>query len=386
MKILQINVSEGGSTGHIAGAIHKRLVRDGDESLFLYGRGSHALQTKAGLYASALLSRVTGQVGSFCRNETNRLIDAIDDFAPDCVHLHNLHGYYVNIFRLLEYIKAKKIPTVITLHDEFLYTGRCAFSGDCVRWQIGCGACPRQGEYPVVYSDKSAALLAKKQALFREFSNLHIVSPSTWLARRAKVSFLKEHHVSVIPNGIEPDIFHPGKSNIREVYGIREEHIVFSAAQGLMLPRKGGRHIVALAEAMPEVRFIMAGAENGSYPPNVTVLPDVSAEEMANLYRGADVFLITSREDNFPTVCLEAAACGTPVAGFLSGGTKETVAPEISRFVPYGDLDALKHGTEKLFLLTDKKQNALLAKDAEEMYQNYKNLYKAAKSGENQKN
>ena len=110
MKILQINVSQGGSTGHIANAIHKRLIRDGNESLFLYGRGSHALQKKAELYKGALLSRITGQVGSFCHGETNRLIAALDTFAPDCVHLHNLHGYYVNIFRLLEYLKTKKIP------------------------------------------------------------------------------------------------------------------------------------------------------------------------------------------------------------------------------------------------------------------------------------
>lgn len=381
MKILQINVSQSGSTGHIASAIHKRLMRDGDESLFLYGRGDQALQTKAELYQSALLSRITGNVGSFCTRETNRFISAIEAFQPDCVHLHNLHGYYVHVYRLLEYIKSEKIPTVITLHDEFLYTGRCAFSGDCMRWQIGCGACPTQQEYPAVFRDKSHMLLHKKKALLHDFSNITIVSPSTWLAQRAKASFLKKHHIVVIPNGIETDTFCPGESNIRKTYCIEEEHIVLSAAQGLMLPRKGGKHIVALAETMPDVRFLMAGAQRGAYPPNVTTLPLLSsAEGMANLYRGANVFLIASREDNFPTVCLEAAACGTPVIGFTSGGTKETVAPEISYFVPYGDLDALKYGTERLFLLTDKKQNALLAKDAEEMYQNYKNLYKAMKS------
>jgi len=384
MKILQINVSEGGSTGHIASAIHRRLLRDGEESLFLYGRGTNALQTVAGRYCSALFTRLTGNVGAFCKKETERFISAIDAFRPDCVHLHNLHGYYVNISKILNHLKVAKIPTVITLHDEFLYTGRCAFSGDCVRWQMGCGGCPHKAEYPAVFSDKTAKLLQEKKELFSEFPNLSIVSPSKWLARRAKVTYLKEHPISVIPNGIETDIFRPGESKLREAYHITEEHIVFSAAQGLMLPRKGGKHIVALAQAMPNVRFLLAGAEEGSYPPNVTVLPATSEpERMAELYRGADVFLIASREDNFPTVCLEAAACGTPVAGFLSGGTGETVSPDISRFVPYGDLDALKHSTEKLFLLTDKKENATHARDAEEMYQAYKILYIAAKSGEN---
>ncbi|MBQ7792394.1 MAG: glycosyltransferase, partial [Clostridia bacterium] len=171
---------------------------------------------------------------------------------------------------------------------------------------------------------------------------------------------------------------------IRSTYGIREKHIVFAAAQGLMLPRKGGEHLLTLAKAMPDVRFILAGAEGKAFPPNVTALPHIdAAEEMADFYRGADVFFITSKEDNFPTVCLESAACGTPVAGFISGGTAETVSPEISRFVPYGDTDALKRAAEELFLLTDKKKNALSAKGAEEMYSAYKKLYKEEKSGEN---
>ena len=133
---------------------------------------------------------------------------------------------------------------------------------------------------------------------------------------------------------------------------------MLAAAQNIMSGRKGGEYVLALAKMMPKTRFLIVGAEEDVLcPPNVSfVLGKQSAEEMANLYRGADVFLITSREDNFPTVCLEAAACGTPVAGFLSGGAPETVSPGISRFVPFGDVAALKSAVKELFCWTIKNK------------------------------
>lgn len=380
MKILQINVSASGSTGHIANAIHTRLLRGGDESLFLYARGKDALQTKAGRYKNAALTRLTGLAGAVGAKDTAVWTDAIERFSPDVVHLHNLHGYYVHIFRLLEYLKKHRYPTVITLHDEFLYTGKCAFSGDCDRYLSGCGSCPQKNTYPKVFSDKSAMLHSIKKELFADFENLHFASPSEWLAERAGNSLLKNHPICVIPNGIETDVFRPGTGHARRKYGITEQHIVFAAAQGLMSPRKGGKYILELAKSMPDVRFLLAGTDEKKFPSNVTALSHIrSSMEMADLYRSADCFVITSREDNFPTVCLESAACGTPVAGFACGGTPETVSPNISRFVPYGDTAALKKAIKALFPLQDKLQNASSAKTAEDMYIAYKNLYESIK-------
>ncbi len=384
MKILQINVSGSGSTGHIANALHTRLLRDGDDSLFLYARGADALQSKAGLYKNALITRLTGMVGAVCAKDTNAWIAAIETFSPDCVHLHNLHGYYVHMFRLLAYLKERRYPTVITLHDEFLYTGKCAFTGDCSRYLSGCGSCPQKSAYPKVFSDQSAKLLRMKQELFADYENLYFVAPSGWLAARAKNSLLQGHPFYVIPNGIETDVFRPGTGHARRKYNITEPYIVFAAAQGLMSPRKGGTYVLKLAEAMPDVRFLLAGADKGHFPPNVTPLSHIrSRTEMADLYRSSNAFVITSREDNFPTVCLESAACGTPVAGFACGGIPETVSSDISRFVPYGDVAKLKDALKALFPLQDKIQNASSAKTAEDMYQAYRNLYKAAKTGEN---
>ena len=154
--------------------------------------------------------------------------------------------------------------------------------------------------------------------------------------------------------------------------------MVLAAAQNIMSGRKGGEYVLKLAETMPKTRFLIVGAqEEVLCPPNVTLIPGKqSPEEMANLYRGADVFLITSREDNFPTVCLEAAACGTPVAGFASGGAPETVSPKVSNFVPFGDVAALKSAVKELFLLDNKEQNAKqFSGAAEEMYQAYRRIY-----------
>jgi putative colanic acid biosynthesis glycosyltransferase len=423
LKVLQINVSNSGSTGRIANSIHRRLLRDGAESRFLYARGpktaepaaptqamapTQSVQTAPERYVNALLSRLSGRVGCFGKKSTDRILEKMETFHPDVVHLHNLHGYYADIFRLLEFLKERKIKTVLTLHDEFLFTGRCAFSGECEKWRTngpnaannsgavnspgaaslkgalapgtagGCGNCPRMGEYPAALLDKSRALWLLKKQVFSEFETLTVVSPSRWLADRAKESILSGHPICVIPNGIEPGTFCPGENSVRDEYEIKEEHVVLAAAQNIMSGRKGGEYVLKLAETMPKTRFLIVGAqEEVLCPPNVTLIPGKqSPEEMANLYRGADVFLITSREDNFPTVCLEAAACGTPVAGFASGGTPETVSPNVSNFVPFGDMEALKTAVKELFLLDDKEQNAKqFSGAAEEMYQAYRRVY-----------
>lgn len=473
MKILQINVSNGGSTGAIANSLHKRLLRDGDESRFLYARGpktaeptvtaeptapTQSVQSVRERYVNAFLSRVSGRVGCFGKKATDRIIAQIEAFSSDVVHLHNLHGYYADVFRLLSFLKERKITTVITLHDEFLFTGRCAFSGNCEKWRVnglgeanisglanspdtadnfgmatglgvvqgsgtidspgavngsgstgrmspcstgrmspqingtnapgttglrgasvlGCGNCPRMDEYPAALLDKSGELWNLKKQVFSNFETVTVVSPSRWLANRAKESLLQECPIFVVPNGIELDVFSPGESAVRDEYEIKEKHVVLAAAQNIMSGRKGGEYVLKLAETMPNTRFLIVGAEKEVLcPPNVTLIPrKQSREEMAELYRGSDVFLITSREDNFPTVCLEAAACGTPVAGFASGGTPETVSPEASRFVPFGDIPALKTAVEELFLLNEKEQNAkLFTSTAEEMYQAYRRIY-----------
>lgn len=381
MRVLLINVSDGGSTGRIANSLHTRLLRDGAVSAVLYGRGAKEpgrMQSTPALYANALLSRLSGRIGAFGKKSTTQLLTKLEAFAPDVVHLHNLHGYYVDVFNLLNYLKKQKIKTVFTLHDAFLFTGRCAFPGECERWHTGCGQCPKKNEYPAVWLDHSRTMWQLKQQVFSDFQTATFVSPTRWLADEARKSFLSAHPILVIPNGIEPGTFYPGKSTLRSDMQIPEERVVLAAAQDIMCDRKGGKLVLKLAETMPKTRFILVGAKgNLPVPPNVTCLAGrQSTEEMANLYRGADVFLITSREDNFPTVCLEAAACGTPIAGFACGGIPETAGAPVAEFVPYGDLYALKKAVNALFVRDNKMQNgALFAHSAETMYAAYKKVY-----------
>ncbi|MFR8975671.1 MAG: glycosyltransferase, partial [Eubacteriales bacterium] len=265
---------------------------------------TQSVQNAPERYVNALLSRLSGRVGCFGRKATDRILAQIEAFSPDAVHLHNLHGYYADIFRLLEFLKERKIKTVLTLHDEFLFTGRCAFSGDCEKWRVnspgaaslkgalppGCGNCPRMGEYPAALLDKSRALWLLKKQVFSEFETLTVVSPSQWLADRAKESILSGPPICVIPNGIEPGTFYPGENSVRDEYEIKEEHVVLAAAQNIMSGRKGGEYVLKLAETMPKTRFLIVGAqEEVLCPPNVTLIPGKqSPEEMANLYRGAD--------------------------------------------------------------------------------------------------
>lgn len=381
MKVLHVNVSDSGSTGRIASSLHQRLLRDGKESLYLYARGTcgeNRIQTVPERYGSALMTRLTGGAGGFGKVCTDRLIKRICAFRPDVVHLHNLHGYYVDIFTFLSYLKARGCKTVITLHDEFLFTGRCAFSKTCENWKTGCGNCPDLKEYPKAFFDQSKKLWEEKKRVFSDFPNLHIVTPSKWLCGRVGESFLATHKTVVIPNGIERDVFYPKKSMVRENLQIKEKHVVLAVSQDFSSPRKGGEYILALAKRMQDTRFLLVGADGKlANFPNVTVFPATqSREQMADLYCSADVLLMTSSADNFPTVCLEASACGTPVAGFDCGGVKETVPEQIAGFVPFGDVASLQEKVEALFLKNDREENATFFKnDAESMYQAYKSVY-----------
>lgn len=354
MKVLLLDVNcKNSSTGNIVYSLYTYLNRTGNEAAVCYGRGE-AIQEKnifkfgidLETYFHALMTRITGYTGCFSFFSTRRLIKFIDRFQPDVVHIHELHAYFINIKPIIKYLKKKHIKTVMTLHCEFAYTGKCGHSLDCEQWKTGCYQCPYLKEYvSTLYFDRTKYMWKEKQVLFSDFDELVVVTPSKWLAARAEQSILSKSRIHVIHNGIDTSCFHLRETkDLRKKLGISEnEKIILALAPNLMLDSKGGKYVIELAKKMKEHRFILIGVhgEEQKFIDNMIINgPIYDKNLLAKYYSLADVFVICSEKENFPTTCLEAQCCGTSVVGFDTGGVAETLVTE-NMLVPYKEVDLL---------------------------------------------
>ena len=341
MKILQINshYNQGGAA-RIVAYIHRQLLAEGVESYVAFGRGELPEETNAyrfnhtwEVYLSALMSRLTGINGWFNRGATRRLIAYMKKIQPDVVHLHAIHGYYLNWPKLFEYLNANNIPVVWTFHDCHAFVGNCGYFFDCEKWKEGCGKCPYVQNYPKSqFFDFTKWMWKRKKALFTKGDKKVVVTPSVWLTDEAKKSFFGKYQCVTINNGIDSShIFYPrDKQSCREKYGYQEQDkIILGIAVGYSDPRKGAKYMLELARSIPEAKVILIGWEhvNDSMLQGITNIETLPATANANIlaeyYSLADVFVLTSLAENYATVNLEAMACGTPVVGFDNGGTPE---------------------------------------------------------------
>ncbi len=397
MKITLIDVNyKSGSTGKIVFDLKGGLENEGHEVFVCYGRGPVCSEdkvvrfsTKVEVYFHAFMTRITGLTGFYSFFSTRKLLRAIKKNGPDIVHIHELHGYFVNIGPIMNYLKMKQIKTIWTFHCEFMYTGRCGYSYKCNRWKEHCGNCPQLSEYPATYFfDFSRFMKRQKEKWFESFSNLKIVTPSNWLAHRVKQSFLKDKPISVVYNGIDVvNTFYPRSVgiNTKIKYDIPEEaRIVLSVAPGIMSDRKGGEYVVQIAKQMIEenVFFVMVGVDDltKSFPKNIIPISRTENQnELAELYSLADIFLLTSMKETFSLVCAESLACGTKVVGFDSGAPTEIAPDGYGKFVPHGDINSLIELIREA-LVEDKeiqkcRDFAVKNYSKERMYEEYKKLY-----------
>lgn len=355
MKVLLIDVNcKGSSTGKIVYDLYCRLRQDGHRAAICYGRGplvqeediyKFGLDPETNIHAG--LARLTGLNGCFSPLSTGRLIRFIENFQPDVVHIHELHAYFVNLAPLLGYLKKKRIPIIWTFHCAYMYTGRCGVPGTCQGWQTGCKRCPHIREYPKsLFFDFAAPMLRQKKKLLQALA-FTIVTPSRFLGQQVKSSFLADKPCHFVPNGIDATgVFYPRSQAecavLRERYGLTGKQVVLSVAPDILSDQKGGKTVLALSEQLPDLHFVLIGTEeSGSPAANVTLLKRTAdQQELALWYSASDVFLICSKHENFPTTCLEAMCCGTPVAGLDSGGSKETVPAPYGLFVEEAALPA----------------------------------------------
>lgn len=364
MRVLLIDVNyKYSSTGKIVHDLAHELIKSGHKARVLFGRGEPVNNDVAlriapiwEVYFHALMTRLTGLVGVFSYFATRRMINEIKRFKPDVIHLHELHGYYVNYSKVVRFLKSSNIPVVWTFHCEFAYTGKCGYAYDCEKWKSECSSCPQIKEYPSsLHFDFTRYMFNEKRKDFDGFNNLTIVTPSNWLAQRVRQSFLTDFDVRVVYNGVDTDsIFLPKNADhLVEKYGLHGKRIVLAVAPNLMDERKGGRWVLELASNYKsDVFFILIGVSEAvsNCPVNVICLPRTKNQnELAEFYSLADVFLLTSQKETFSLVTAESLSCGLPVVGFDSGAPAEVAPAGYGLFSAYGDLITLKRNLDAFF-------------------------------------
>ncbi|MBQ7221022.1 MAG: glycosyltransferase [Synergistaceae bacterium] len=363
MRVLFINVQCGrGSHGKIAAAQAEEYERQGHEVKIAYGRDDvpenykkYAVRigSTLGVYCHALLTRLTDRNGFFSRGATRRFLFWADEYNPDLLWLHNIHGYYINIEMLFTWIKSRPSMKVMwTLHDCWAFTGHCGFFtfAKCEKWRTHCEHCPQRHAYPASFVDNSFRNYDDKRRLFTGVKDMTLITPSQWLADLVSQSFLKEYPCEVRHNEIDRNIFRPSASDFRERYGLAGKKIVLGVANRWE-PRKGLGDFVRLFEILNPEKFVivLVGLKHDKLPDNIIHIDRTSNQkELAEIYTAADVFFNPTYEDNYPTVNLEAEACGTPVITYRTGGAPETIQREDSCVIDCGDVEAAKEAIEQI--------------------------------------
>lgn len=364
MKVLQVNsVFRNGSTGKIVNDIHEGLKIQGHESIICYGRGNkveepdvYKITSEFYSHINHAMARITGIMYGGCLYSTFKLISIIRKEKPDIVHLQCINGYFVNIYRLVKWLKKNSIKTVVTLHAEFMYTGGCGHALSCDKWKLnkGCGKCPRwRSDTQSLFFDRTKTMWHWMKKAFDGFNEgIIITSVSPWLMERAMQSPIlggKEH--IVVMNGLDSEnIFQPWDAEeLRKKHDLNNKKIIFHATPQFSVDPnhiKGGYYVLELAKKLNNrsVKIIVAGPfdETIVYPENMIMLGKIKDQKLlATYYSLADVTLLTSQKETFSMVTAESLCCGTPVVGFKSGAPEQIALKKFSRFVDQGDIDAL---------------------------------------------
>jgi len=348
-RVMLVNTVVGtGSVGRLVEGLYYTLEDNGYECLVAYGRdgapagmNSYRIGQDLDVYIHGGLSRLTDRHGFYSKHATEEFINVIEEYAPDIIHLHNVHGYYLNIRLLFDYLKQTDIRIIWTLHDCWTFTGHCShfeYIG-CMKWVTGCYACEQLSEYPKsMGKDNSERNYREKKELFTGFGNLTLVTPSMWLKSRVEQSYMGEYHTVVVPTGIDLEVFHPvleERKNdnlifrLRNNLNLRNKNVLLGVANPWR-ERKGLQQFVNLSKMISDrCQIVLLGLNDeqlSKLPEEIIGIGHTdSTEELAALYSMADIYVNLTLEDTFPTTNIEALACGTPVVTYRSGGSAESI-------------------------------------------------------------
>jgi len=372
MKVMLINAVCGtGSTGRIVSDMWSLLKGKGHEVKVAYGVGEARnvdetdlirCNNMLGYFCHNALARITDRAGFYSVCQTKRLITQIKAFAPDVIHLHNLHGFYINIKVLFEYLAKANIPVVWMLHDCWAMTGHCvhfSYCG-CMKWEQGCYQCQQKKTYPIsLFLDQSRRNYKDKKSLFACIPRMTICVASQWLAGIVKRSYLGEYPICVIPNGIDLSVFRPMKNDSLSRYHIGERDVIL-AVSNVWTKKKGFFDICKLAEIIDQEKYMLmiVGVTEGQkkmLPMSVVSINRTqNVQELVEIYSAASVLINPTYEETFGMVSIEALACGTPVVTYNTGGAVETIDTTCGYIVEQGNIQQLYECAKKATRLNRK--------------------------------
>lgn len=352
--------------------------------------------TKADQYFHAFMTRIFDCCGFMSRWSTRKLIEQIKEIKPDVIHLHNIHGYYLSIPILFNYLKHSGIPVVWTLHDCWAFTGHCVHYTcvNCFKWKAGCYDCPRKTSYPSSFVfDRSKQNYKAKKKVYANMPNLTVVPVSYWLGEVTNQSILGQYPIHVIQNGIDVNVFRPRTESIdrvRKQYGIEGKYIILGVATGWseevglstffrLRQHLSSDYAIVLVGCTPKIlKQLPKGIVGISRTNNV--------DELAEIYTMADILFNGSYQETFGLVTAEALSCGTPVIVYNTTACPEIVTKETGYVAKAKDeiqvlryiLEDRRLGNESRVAMSRKcREYAIAHFDREKKYQEYVNLYKS---------
>lgn len=364
MKILMINSVCGiKSTGRICTDLAVMLEQRGHEVKIAYGRETvpedyrkYAVRigSDTDVKLHGLKARMADASGFGSTAATKRFIRWVKEYDPDVIHLHNLHGYYLDIRVLFAYLRTCGKPILWSFYDCWSFTGHCAHFdfNQCDKWKAGCEKCAFLGEYPKSFVDGSKKNYRKKRSLFTGIANLQLIVPSVWMQAMVKQSYMKDYPCRVLPNGIDIARFYPRENDIKAQYGIEDQKLLVGVSS-VWQKMKGIDYLNRLAETLPEDQYRLLLV--GSCGKGVAIHPSIlrvehthDVDELCQLYTAADAFVNPTLQESQGLTTIEAFACGTPGVVFRAGGAAECIDDTCGIAVEKGNMEEFAESIKKL--------------------------------------
>ena len=389
------------STGRIMQEIGQLAMSNGWESYIAYSYGRDGIKpcdsklvpvgNKADVAWHGLVTRLTDRHGLASEGATRAFIREIERIQPDIIHIHNIHGYFLNYRVLFDYLAKCNTPVVWTVHDCWLYTGHCYYYSyiGCNKWKTECVQCPQRKMFPSSWwADRSKQNFRDKKAAFTSLpkERFTIVPVSDWIKGEMQHSFLKDYDFRVIHNGIDTNVFTIyDPAEVKKKYQLEGKRIILGVAS-IWCEEKGWNDFMRLAEQLDEnERLVLVGVDEkhqAMLPKNITgIRRTENIRQLAELYSAAEAFVNPTWQDNYPTVNLEAIACGTPVVTYRTGGSIEAVTEQTGLVVEQGDVDGLLQAIRtieergKAYYQEPCRTHALKNFKKEDRYAEYLKLY-----------
>lgn len=395
--VLRVNTS----TGRIMQEIGELAMQHGWRSCIAYSKGRDGIKScqsevipvgnKWSTIWHGLETRLFDRHGLASNEATRLFVKQIQELKPDVIHIHNIHGYFLNYQILFDFLAKSNIPVIWTVHDCWLYTGHCyyySYAG-CNKWQTGCGHCPQKREFPASWLiDRSHQNYEDKKQAFTSLpqDQLTIVPVSEWIREEMQHSFFRNNQFHVIHNGINTNIFNIyNPEQVKQKYGLNGKHILLGVAS-IWSREKGFDDCIQMADFLhPDEMLVLVGVrpeQQKKLKKNMLGIPRTeNIHQLAELYAAADAFINPTWQDNYPTVNLEAIACGTPVVTYRTGGSIEAITDQTGFIVPQGNVKEMLEATRlisqrgKAYYQQPCRTYALENFRKEDRYQDYLDLY-----------